>query len=136
MFKRNDGYALSYVLVVLMVLAIIATAVMAPPLRNLQLQQASIERMQDKYIAQGMVEQVVAQLDNIDTLPTSADLSNLPIYRPDGCSFAIVLNEIDKYTITATSKKTIITAKVLLSRASETDKYSLSYISYNTEVGS
>lgn len=64
MLKRNDGYALSYVLVVLLVLAAIALAVMTLSLNAVKRQQASIDQMKDKYVAQGMVEQVVAQLEN------------------------------------------------------------------------
>lgn len=132
MFKRNDGYALSYVLVVLMVLAIISTAVMAPPLRNLQMQQASIERMKDKYIAQGMVEQVVAQLDGVTTPPNIADISH-----SQGVSVTVD-SATNTYTIKATtsSGKTTITAEVKLSKPDDTAKYSISYLSYNTEVGS
>ena len=39
MMKRNEGYALSYVLVILLVLSLIAVSVLSPPLRNLQNQQ-------------------------------------------------------------------------------------------------
>lgn len=120
MFKRNDGYALSYVLVVLLVLAIIATAVMAPPLRNLQMQQASIERMQEKYAAQGMVEQVVAELQ-------ATGITNSSLY-----------NSTDRI-ISATNGNTTITAKVLLAYNGD-GTYTVTYesyeISYNTEVGS
>ena len=128
MFKRNDGYALSYVLVVLMVLAIIATAVMAPPLRNLQMQQASIERMKDKYIAQGMVEQVVAQLERGNKSPTS----------PVGCS---VTNADTTYTVIAKSGTTIINAVIKVTdNTTDPITYTVSYeayeISYNTVVGS
>ena len=70
MLKRNEGYALSYVLVVLLVLCGIAIAVMSISLHNLKNQQASIDRMVDKYAAQGMVEQVVAQLENSKTPDT------------------------------------------------------------------
>lgn len=79
MMKRNDGYALSYVLVVLLVLAAIALAVMTLSLNAVKRQQASIDQMKDKYVAQGMVEQVVAQLEN-ETKDVSsiifAELSN------------------------------------------------------------
>ena len=60
MMKRDDGYALSYVLIVLLVLAAIAMATMSLSVNVMQSQKASIDRMQDRYEAQGMVEQVVA----------------------------------------------------------------------------
>ena len=64
MMKRNDGYALLYVLVAMLILAGIAVAVMTMSLQVLKNQQSSIERMQDKYEAQGLAEQVVAQLEH------------------------------------------------------------------------
>lgn len=67
MMKRNDGYALAYVLVVMLILAAIAVAVMTMSLQVLKNQQTSITRMQDKYAAQGLVEQVVAQLERAKT---------------------------------------------------------------------
>lgn len=126
MFKRNDGYALSYVLVVLMVLAIIATAVMAPPLRNLQMQQASIERMQEKYAAQGMVEQVVAQLDGVAEAP--AQIVNSP------CT--VNIDTANKtYTIEAKCGKTKIEAVIELKKFSpDSTTYAAIYTAYNTEV--
>ena len=130
MFKRNDGYALSYVLVVLLVLAIIATAVMAPPLRNLQLQQASIERMQDKYAAQGMIEQVVAQLH------TSGSISS------ESGNPTVTFNETEKKcTVKAKNGNTIIDAVIKVTdNTTDPPTYTINYesyeISYNTEVGS
>ena len=147
MFKRNDGYALSYVLVVLMVLAIIATAVMAPPLRNLQMQQASIERMQDKYVAQGIVEQVVAQLENAAAPLEDSDIISLA----NGNDRLTISKQDEYYIIIAKSNFYNITAKIGLIKNFTTeeidgatqekfDGYTVSYeaynISYNTEVGS
>ena len=141
MFKRNDGYALSYVLVVLMVLAIIATAVMAPPMRNLQMQQASIERMKDKYIAQGMVEQVVAQLT-----PTS-DINSIKqaLASSNGISVEDIKLNADgsKYTVEIKLSSTTITTEFTLSEVYKKDTegnltseilgYQPIYISYNTQ---
>lgn len=142
MFKRNDGYALSYVLVVLMVLAIIATAVMAPPLRNLQMQQASIERMQEKYIAQGMVEQVVAQLENADSLLSEEAICNLlnGSIIPDGDSIYKITTSSHDCSITARIKITEKTTAEEAEGEAEFDGYTVTYesyeVSYNTEVGS
>lgn len=63
MKKHNDGYALVLVLVVITVLCIVALSMMAASLRNLQNQQASIDRMQDKYEAQGEIEKVIGNLE-------------------------------------------------------------------------
>lgn len=61
--KRNDdGYVLPLVLVVLTVLALVASSVLSASLRNLQVQHKAADRMQEKYIAEGEIEKVVAKL--------------------------------------------------------------------------
>lgn len=62
MRKHNEGYALPFVLVVMTVLALVATSMMTLALRNLQNQRTSVERMQDRYAAEGEIEKVVAKL--------------------------------------------------------------------------
>lgn len=57
--RRNDGYALPFVLVVSVVMCLIAVTVMTFSLDNLQAQQASIGRMQAKYEAAGKVEEIL-----------------------------------------------------------------------------
>lgn len=64
MRKHNEGYALPFVLVVMTVLALVATSMMTLALRNLQNQRASVERMQDRYTAEGAIEIVVARLSD------------------------------------------------------------------------
>lgn len=64
MRKHNEGYALPFVLVVMTVLALVATSMMTLALRNLQNQRTSVERMQDRYTAEGAIEIVVARLSN------------------------------------------------------------------------
>ena len=74
--KHDEGYALPFVLVVSVVMCIIATTVMTFSLNNLQSQQNTIERMQGKYEATAILEQIlgaVAQnkavvFDDSDTL--------------------------------------------------------------------
>ena len=139
MFKRNEGYALSYVLVVLLVLCIIAISVMSAPLRNLQMQQASIARMQDKYAAQGMIEQVVAQLEKQTTLPSNDEIEAL-----EGSSGTTIgtTDNANSYTITAISNNTTVSVSITLTEITkttvegeteitETLGYSVSYESYN-----
>ena len=60
MKKYNEGYALPFVLVVSVVMCIIATTVMTFSLNNLQSQQKTIERMQAKYDASSLVEEIFA----------------------------------------------------------------------------
>ena len=60
--KHDEGYALVFVLVVMTVLSALAIALMSGALRNLQAQNAAIERMEDKYVAEGMIEAAVSEL--------------------------------------------------------------------------
>ena len=63
MRKRDEGYALAFVLVVVVVICLVAVSMMTVSLRNLEAQTASVERMKDKYEAQGIVEQIVSSID-------------------------------------------------------------------------
>lgn len=65
MKKHNEGYALVLVLVVITVLCLVALAMMAGSLKNLQNQQLSIERMEAKYAAQGETEKFVAGFEGL-----------------------------------------------------------------------
>lgn len=71
MKKHDEGYALVLVLVVLAVLSLVVASVLSVSLKNLQSQQSSIERMQDKYMAQGEIEKVVADIAGNTTLTLS-----------------------------------------------------------------
>ena len=64
MKKHDEGYALVFVLVVLVVLCIIAIGIMDFSLRNLESQQNTIHRMEAKYEAAGKIEEIVAAIEN------------------------------------------------------------------------
>lgn len=64
MKKRNEGYALPFVLVVMVVLCAVAVAILSASLKNLQSQQAVTEKMQAQYEAQGAIEKVIAVLES------------------------------------------------------------------------
>ena len=66
--KDTGGYALLYVLVIVMVLAAISMMICTVALRNLQSQQAAVERMADKYAAQGEIEKIKAKIETVDTI--------------------------------------------------------------------
>lgn len=66
--KDTGGYALLYVLVIVMVLAAISMMICTVALRNLQSQQAAVERMADKYAAQGEIEKIKAIAENFSAL--------------------------------------------------------------------
>ena len=61
MKRHNEGYVLVYVMVAVVLLCALGAAVCSIALRNYQSQQASVERMQQLYEAEGMIEQFVAQ---------------------------------------------------------------------------
>ena len=89
MKKHNEGYALPFVLVVLVVMSLIAVGIMDFSLRNLESQQKTIQRIEAKYEAAGKIEKIVAAMQtNLDdsapefVFPGSNDLS-------DGFSFRI-----------------------------------------------
>ena len=60
MKKHNEGYALPFVLVVSIVMSLIAITVMGFAEDNLVAQKKSIQRMEAKYQATGILEQVIA----------------------------------------------------------------------------
>lgn len=62
MKKHDEGYVLPLVLVVMVVLCLVAVSVMSFALNNYKSQQASVQRMQDQYAAQGEIEKVVAKI--------------------------------------------------------------------------
>ena len=57
MKKHDEGYVMILVLVVMIVMGLVTASILTFSLRNLQNQQLSIERMADKYAAQGMIEE-------------------------------------------------------------------------------
>lgn len=76
--KKNDGgYILPYVLVVMTILSLVAVSIMSNTLRGLQTQQSGIERMQDRYIAEGAVETVTSQMMALKSVSFSDTQDNL-----------------------------------------------------------
>jgi len=62
MKKRDEGYVLAFVLVVIVVICLVAVSMMTVSLRNLEAQTASVERMQDKYQALGLMEETITSV--------------------------------------------------------------------------
>lgn len=63
--RYDDGYVLVYVVVVIVILSILVPAACANSLRNLKAQQASVERMQQLYEAEGQIERFVAEIEAV-----------------------------------------------------------------------
>lgn len=71
--RKDDGYILVYVLVVFLVLSFAAVAICTGAVQNLRAQQASIERTQALYEAEGQIEHFVALLNEMEArAPVSA----------------------------------------------------------------
>jgi len=116
MIKRNEGYTLAYVVVVLGVLASVAMATMTMALIPQKSQHVALERMRDKYAAQGLIEQVVALLEhcteknvNEEVLAATEEKTSAPD------SVTITLENSSGYiTVTAKTDKTTVTAVLQL----------------------
>ena len=90
MKRHNEGYALPFVLVVLVVMCIIAVGIMDFSLRNLQSQKATIQRMEAKYEAAGKIEEIVAAIENGEKVYSFPRTSQL--------DFAIIpISDTEKY---------------------------------------
>ncbi len=152
--KRNDGYTLAYVVIVLAVIASVAMATMALALMPQKNQHLALERMQDKYAAQGLVEQVVAKLEHTDDIndviadyaPTEGEAI------PNPCCTIVENSNPITYRIVASSNKTTVTAEFRVEQITKTEDtgevdennnpitatsvigHTVTYLSYNTEV--
>lgn len=82
--RRDDGYVLVFVLVAVIFLSVVATSVSTFALWGMQQQQAAVAQTQDRYVAAGKIEQVVADasakltsLNRTETITQESDLANL-----------------------------------------------------------
>ena len=66
MKKHDEGYVLAYVTVVLLLFCLIATMILTGSMKNLTAQQDTIQRMKDRYAAEGMIQQVISKRSNTD----------------------------------------------------------------------
>ena len=154
MMKRNDGYALLYVLVAMLILAGIAVAVMTMSLQVLKNQQSSMERLQNKYEAQGLAEQVVAQLEHATDINdiiadyTPAEGEEIP--NPY-CAVIEDSTNPEQYKLVASTGRATVTAEFTAKQITKTETtgtdqdgnpittntpvgYTITYISYQTEI--
>ncbi|MBQ3257725.1 MAG: hypothetical protein IJA67_09950 [Oscillospiraceae bacterium] len=156
MMKRNDGYTLAYVMVILFVLASVALATMGLALQPAKNQATALKRMQDKYTAQGLAEQVVAQLEHADaeTLENVLGSYVIDAAHPDRNPYCEKINVegSEIYKLVAKSGKTTVTAEFTLEQRTKNEPtgenaedgtpittttiigHTVKYISYKTEV--
>lgn len=73
LWKDNGGYALAYVLIVVLVLCAVAVSVCTAALKNYQAQERSIRQMRQLYQAEGEIERFVALAEDVHLLEVSAE---------------------------------------------------------------
>lgn len=73
LWKDNGGYALVYVLIVVLVLCAVAVSVCTAALKNYQAQERSIRQTQQLYQAEGEIEKFVALAEDVHLLTDSAE---------------------------------------------------------------
>lgn len=71
--KDNGGYALAYVLIVVLVLCAVAVSVCTAALKNYQAQERSIRQTQQLYQAEGEIEKFVALAEDVSSLQESEE---------------------------------------------------------------
>lgn len=71
LWKDNGGYALAYVLIVVLVLCAVAVSVCTAALKNYQAQERSIRQTQQLYQAEGEIERFVALAEDVHLLEFS-----------------------------------------------------------------
>lgn len=104
MKKHDEGYVLAYVTVVLLLFSLIATMILTGALKNMTAQQDTIQRMKDRYIAEGMIQQVIAQISPDHPLVESDNIWNTGVNcvkSDDGSGFVLTAS-CDSVQITCT----------------------------------
>lgn len=73
LWKDNGGYALAYVLIVVLVLCAVAVSVCTAALKNYQAQERSIRQTRQLYQAEGEIEKFVALAEDVSSLRDSEE---------------------------------------------------------------
>lgn len=73
LWKDTGGYALVYVLIVVLVLCAVAVSVCTAALKNYQAQERSIRQTRQLYQAEGEIEKFVALAEDVHRLEDSAE---------------------------------------------------------------
>lgn len=73
LWKDNGGYALIYVLIVVLVLCAVAVSVCTAALKNYQAQEESVRQTRQLYQAEGEIEKFVALAEDVSSLTDSAE---------------------------------------------------------------
>lgn len=132
----NDGYALLYVLIVILVLCAIAMAICTVALRNFQSQERSVAQMQKLYQAEGEIEKFVALAEDVTSLVYSSEhaedrlgaiIEARTVYKnrldtlKDGCKLTLTGEEtpsdtsVYRFTLTYQNESVLIETKITMS---------------------
>lgn len=108
MKKHDEGYVLAYVTVVLLLFCLIATMILTGAMKNLTIQQDTVQHMKDRYAAEGMIQQVIAQWTNYQW-ESYEEGNQLATDMPD----VIFLERNGEYVkLSATSNSVVIVCEV------------------------
>lgn len=80
LWKDNGGYALAYVLIVVLVLCAVAVSVCTAALKNYQAQERSIRQTRQLYQAEGEIEKFVALAEAV------SNVSSLTVYGSENAA--------------------------------------------------
>ena len=87
MKKHDEGYVLAYVTVVLLLFCLIATMILTGSMKNLTAQQDTIQHMKDRYAAEGLIQQIIA-----NGFAVSDELKeNVLVFEEDGTNFHLIV---------------------------------------------
>lgn len=129
MKKRNEGYALPFVLVVMVVLCLVSVSILSFSLKNLQRQQESIDRTKAQYEAAGEIEKVVAQLGTTGDLPALLSGLGFELTAPsEKQEMHYSLPDNTELILSVTKNATTVSCKLTLT--STGSGYSYTYTSY------
>ena len=138
MKKNNGGYVLAYVMIVITVVSAMALAVGSVAVRNLQVQEAAVERMQDLYAAEGEIERFQAWVIGktiVDINKTNPD----PVNPPANPNVTVKVTKVTvesagnqaTITVTAIAKSTTVTAGMTVTFDNSEKVDEIKYTSYN-----
>ena len=131
--KETGGYALAYVLIVILVLCAIAMTICTIALRNYQGQVRAVAQTQQLYQAEGEIEKFVARAEDVSALNESqlADYATYVESLGDGNdSLTVTHDNGDVFTVTYQSGSIQIKANIAITLNAEGTAASHTYKSY------
>ena len=93
LWKDNGGYALAYVLIVVLVLCAVAVSVCTAALKNYQAQEESVRQTQQLYQAEGEIEKFVALAEAVSNVSSRLTVSGTTYVSEDAATENAVKNK-------------------------------------------